>query len=64
MKVSNDKHKSYTFNHFDVFIDTLLAVIATNDPLWTTIHADWEMLRTKTVKTIAEIRDATVKSNP
>ena len=62
--LSNDNHKNYTLNHFDVFIDTLLAVIANNDPLWTTIHADWEMLRSKTIKTITEAKDATVKSNP
>ena len=59
--LSNDNHKNYTLNHFDVFIDTLLAVIANNDPLWTTIHADWEMLRSKTIKTITEVRNTTDK---
>ncbi len=57
--MTNKQHQSYTLNHFDVFIDTLLEVIANNDPQWTAVQSDWELLRAKTVKVIKTARNAT-----
>ncbi len=50
--LTNTQHQSYTLNHFDVFIDTLLEVMANNDPQWKRVQSDWELLRAKTMKVI------------
>ena len=57
--LSSDKHKGYTINHFDVFIETLLKVISNNDPLWFSTQSDWELLFSKTMEAIKEVRNET-----
>jgi serine/threonine protein kinase len=55
--MSNDRHKSYAIEKFDVFVDTILAIIQENDPQWETVAADWQLLRAKTLATIVLARN-------
>ena len=55
--MSNDKHKSYAIEKFDVFIDTLLVLIAENDPQWESVALEWQSLRAKTLATIILARN-------
>jgi serine/threonine protein kinase len=55
--MSNERHKSYGIEKFDVFVDTLLTIIEDNDPKWETVAADWQMLRAKTLATIVLARN-------
>jgi serine/threonine protein kinase len=58
--MSNDKHKSYAIEKFDVFIDTLLSIIKDNDPQWESVATEWQLLRDKTLATIVLARDTVV----
>lgn len=55
--MKDDRHKSYTLDHFDTFIDVLLGIIAQNDTEWEKVQLEWLMLREKTVKTIVDARN-------
>jgi serine/threonine protein kinase len=57
--MSNDKHKSYALDTFDVFIDTLLETLKNNDAEWDNVALDWQLLREKTIKTIVDARKTT-----
>lgn len=54
--MTNEKHKSYTLNHFDIFIETLLEIIKKNDPKWVDIQSEWQILKEKTINIIKEAR--------
>ena len=55
--MSNDKHKNYALDTFDVFIDTLLETLKNNDVEWHSVELDWQLLREKTIKTIVDARN-------
>lgn len=55
--MTNDNHKNYTIEHFDVFVDTLLEVIKNNDAAWESVQLEWLVLREKTIKTIVAARN-------
>jgi serine/threonine protein kinase len=54
--LTNEKHQSYTLDHFDVFIDTILEVIAKNDKQWAATELEWRQLKEKTLAVIREAR--------
>lgn len=55
--MTNDHHKSYAMDNFDVFINTLLEVIKNNDVDWEKVQLEWQLLREKTIKTIENARN-------
>ena len=55
--MTNDHHKSYAMDNFDVFINTLLEVIKNNDADWEKVQLEWQLLREKTIKTIENARN-------
>ena len=55
--MTNDHHKSYAMDNFDVFINTLLEVIKNNDADWEKVQLEWQLLREKTIKTIVDARN-------
>jgi serine/threonine protein kinase len=54
--LTNDMHQNYELDHFDVFIDTLLEVIAQNDTHWDTTKTEWLILKSKTLDVIRQAR--------
>lgn len=53
----NPYHAKYSYQDFETFLTTLIAMIGENDPRWNeTIAAEWERIRIQALKLIGEYR--------
>jgi|GEM_PF-600536 len=57
VSANNPNHEKYSYEDFEVFLNTLITMIGENDPRWNEIAAsEWEQIRTKSLAVIREAR--------
>lgn len=60
--ITNDKHRGYTVETFNIFIDTFIDTIHKNDPQWDSVKSDWLAAKEKYSKAI-EIAKMSIQEN-